>query len=77
MFLAVLSMFFTLIFLVVMIYMGYRMYTFENKVTTAFSDLVEQINKVNKIEYKVDLDQQKRIQSLEKNKNKEKNKNES
>lgn len=66
MILTIVSMFFTMILFVAVVYMGYRMYTFENKITYAFNDLVEQINKVNKIEYKVDLDQQKRIQTLEK-----------
>jgi hypothetical protein len=63
--LSILSFIFVILFLVVVIYMGWRMYTFEVKVANAINEMIIQINRINTIEFKVDSSQQDRLDKLE------------
>jgi hypothetical protein len=55
-----------MLYLIVLVFMGWKMYRFEDRITKAINEVVDQVNKINKIEYEVDYNQQQRLEALEK-----------
>jgi ABC-type lipoprotein release transport system permease subunit len=64
--LEILSFLFIMLYLIVLVFMGWKMYRFEDRITKAINEVVDQVNKINKIEYEVDYNQQQRLEALEK-----------